>query len=168
MPELLPVRILSQWERDFATWLSRTMGKGATREMQRVMLSRLKGTEASHQDLLALKVDPEFRAFLKECRHSEEASVAKARQLAHNMYSDGMKLHHKAIKQAMKKEDYRAAPPLTEPIWKRVLPLREEGTAPTNISITLTSQRLADLTKPPIDVEVEELPPPADERNAES
>jgi len=168
MPELLPVRILAQWERDFATWLSRTMGKGATRETQRVMLSRLKGTEASHQDLLALKVDPEFRAFLKECRHSEEASVAKARQLAHNMYSDGMKLHHKAIKKAIEKEDYRAAPPLTEPIWKRVLPLREEGAAPAQVTITLTTQRLADLAKPPIDVECEELPLPPNDGNTES
>jgi hypothetical protein len=167
MADLRPIRQLTQVEKDFAAWLALQSGRQATRIHQQAMLSRLMGTEVSQQDLLALKVDPEFRAYLKSCKRTEEASVAAARQLAHNMYSDGMKAHHKAIKELVKAKDWRGIPTATEPIWKRVVPIREEGTAPTKVTITLTTQRLADMGRPPIDVEVEELPPP-DERTTES
>lgn len=168
MSDLPVVRQLSQPERDFAVWLARATGRDATREGQRLMWSRINGTDASHQDVLALKVDPEFRAYLKECRRSEEASIARARKLAHGMYTDGMKAHHKAIKELVKAKDWRGIPVATEPIWKRVVPLREEGAPAANVTIQITTERLAALARPPIEVEVEELPVPTDDGPTES
>jgi hypothetical protein len=157
MAELLPVRVLSQVERDFAAWLVRSVGQRYTRAAQRAMLSRLLGHEVTEQDVLALRTDPEFRDYLKECKRSAETSVARAKQLAHEMYPEAMRIHRRALKRADEKHDYKAVPALTEPVWKRVLPIRDEEAKPTQVTITLTTQRLADLAKPPIDVEVEEL-----------
>src|SRR2546429_1465019 len=124
------------------------------------MWERISGSPISIADLIALRKKPEFRAALQEARETAEAKVAEAQRLAFAMYPVGMKAHARALRLADAAGDYKAVPALTENIWKRVLPVQSESATPTAVTINLTTERLAALAAPAIEVEVEELPIP--------
>lgn len=159
--DLTPMRILKPYEQDFAAWTA-AQTRAPTISQRIGVLSRLAGTEISLSDYKILTLDHAFRDAVKAAKQSKESHVAAAQELAHKMYPEAMRIHRRALKLANSKNDYRAVPSLTEAVWKRVLPLSEDQQVAPNVTITVTTERLAALAKPPIEVEVEELPVPDD------
>jgi len=148
----------------FATWLAARSGAGSTtrpsRQQQCAMWERLTGEALTLAQLRALRADADFRAALKEARGTAQVQIAEAQRIALAMYPAGMKAHARALERADKAGDYKAVPALTENIWKRVLPVHTESAGPATVTINLTTERLAALAAPAIEVEVDELPLP--------
>ena len=156
----VPPDTLTDAEQQFALWLAAHPRQ--TRAAQCAAYARFAGTPIDPVGLKALRTRREFFQFYKDARQTAAAQVARAQALALEMYPAGMRAHARALARADAAGDYKAVPALTENIWKRILPVHDERAAPATVTINLTTERLAALAAPVIDVEVEELPPPAD------
>ena len=157
-----PTEPLLPWQEAFIEWYI-TQGR-ASRRHQLDAASALAGTTITYPDLMMLKRRKEWRDHMNTRRTALVDPIKRARQKILAMMPAAMDIHRRAMEEADHKKDYRAVPPLTQPLMDRAMPKHEERESqPVQVVINLSGpfaarharQAFEDLP----DVEALPLPP---------